>query len=103
MDEPAFPGIVLDARIIGVLRGENQLPSGETHRNERLLAVASLSQAFADIHTLDDLPENLLTHMSEFFVQYPHLLGGKTYKLLGPAGPDEANRLIEEARQNANE
>ena len=101
MDEPAFPGCVLDARIIGVIRGEDQLPSGETRRNDRLLAVANLSHAFAEIHTLDDLPEILLNHMSEFFVQYPHLLGGKVYKLLGPAGPEEATRLIEEARQNA--
>lgn len=101
MDEPAFPGCVLDARIIGVIRGEDHLPSGETRRNDRLLAVANLSQAFAEIHALDDLPKNLLDHMSEFFVQYPQLLGGKVYKLLDPAGPEEATRLIEEARQNA--
>ena len=99
MDEPAFPGVVLDTRIIGVIRGEDQLPSGEKQRNDRLLGVAEASHTFADVHTLDDLPKNLLDHMGEFFVQYPQLLGGKVYNLLGPAGPEEANRLIEEARQ----
>ena len=98
MDEPAFPGVVLDTRIIGVIRGEDVTDHGAT-RNDRLLAVADASHAFANIRTLDDLPKSLLDHMGEFFVQYPHLLAGKIYKLLGPAGPEEANRLIEEARQ----
>ncbi len=102
LDEPAFPGVVLDTRIIGVIRGENVTDEG-TSRNDRLLGVALASHDFADIQTLDDLPKNLLDHMSEFFVQYPQLLGGKVYKLLGPAGPEEATRLIEEARQNAQE
>ncbi len=101
MDEPAFPGVVLDTRILGVIRGEDQLPSGEKQRNDRLVGVAEAAHAFAELKTIDDLPQQLLDHMGEFFVQYPQLLGGKTYKLLGLAGPDEANHLIEEARQNA--
>ncbi len=100
MDEPAFPGVVLDTRIIGVIRGEDVTDQGRS-RNDRLLGVAEASHDFANVHTLDDLPKNLLDHMGEFFVQYPLLLGGKTYELLGPAGPVEANRLIEQARQNA--
>ncbi len=100
MDEPAFPGVVLDTRIIGVIRGEDVTDAGRS-RNDRLLGVAVASHDFANIETLEDLPKNLLDHMSQFFVQYPQILGGKTYNLLGPAGPDEANRLIEEARQNA--
>lgn len=102
MDEPAFPGVVLNARIIGIIRGEDVTDQGSS-RNDRLLGVAEAAHAFADMKTIDDLPKQLLDHMSEFFVQYPQLLGGKTYKLLGPAGPEEANRLIEEARNAANE
>ena len=100
MDEAAFPGVVLDTRIIGVIRGEDVTGEGSS-RNDRLLGVAEASHDFANVRTLDDLPKQLLDHMSEFFVQYPNLLGGKTYKLLGPAGPEEATRLIEEARQSA--
>lgn len=101
MDEPAFPGVVLNTRILGVIRGEDVTDQGSS-RNDRLIGVAEASHAFADMKTIEDVPKQLLDHMSEFFVQYPQLLGGKTYKLLGPAGPEEANRLIEEARNAAN-
>ena len=101
MDEPAFPGCVLDARLIGVIEGEDELDGGSTQRNDRLLAVASASHTFENLHTIDDLPQPLLDHMQEFFVTYPRLLGGKTYRLLGAKGPEEATRLIEQARNNA--
>ena len=101
MDEPAFPGCVLNARLIGVIEGEDELDGGKTQRNDRLLAVAEASHTFADIHDAANLPENLASHMREFFEQYPRLLGGKTYKVLATKGPAEAKRLIEEARRNA--
>ncbi len=97
MDEPAFPGCVLDARLIGVIEGEDELDGGETQRNDRLLAVASASDTFENFKTVDDLPPQMLKHMQEFFVTYPRLLGGKTYRILGSKGPEEAARLIEQA------
>lgn len=101
MDEPAFPGCVLDARLIGVIRGEDELDGGETQRNDRLLAVASASHTYENFKSVEDLPKQFLDHMQEFFVTYPRLLGGKTYKLLGAQGPDEAAALVEQARKNA--
>lgn len=103
MEEPAFPGCVLSVRTVGVIRGEDELPSGEMRRNDRLLAVAEASHSYSEIQALSDLPRQLLDEMSEFFVQYPKLLGGKTYKLLDRAGSEEAVRLIEEARRHAQE
>ena len=100
MDEPTFPGCVLEARLIGVIRGEDELEGGETQRNDRLLAVAQASQTFGNIQTIEDLPRQMVEHMEEFFVTYPRLLGGKVYKPLGPRGPEEAIRLVEEAIQN---
>ncbi len=100
MDEPAFPGCVLDARLIGVIEGEDVLDGGETQRNDRLLAVASASHTFADINDTKELPQRLTDHMQEFFVNYPRLLGGKTYNILGCKGPTEAAALIEQARKN---
>jgi len=38
MDEPAFPGCVVPARLIGVLEAE-QIEDGKTIRNDRLIAV----------------------------------------------------------------
>ena len=101
MDEAAFPGCVVEARIIGVIEGEDLLDSGETSRNDRLLAVALLSQTYENIQSIDDLPNHFLDHIQEFFAAYPRLLSGKTYTLLGRQGPDEAKRLIAQARQAA--
>ncbi len=101
MDEPAFPGCVMDARVIGVIEGEDDLDDGRKQRNDRLLAVASASHTFEDLQTIQDLPKQLLHSIKEFFVNYPQLLGGKTYKVLAAKGPEEAQKLIEQARRNA--
>ncbi len=100
MDEPAFPGCVLDARLLGVIEGEDELDGGKTQRNDRLLAVASASDTFENFKTVDDVPPPMLRHMQEFFANYPRVLGGKTYRILGAKGPEEANRLIETACKN---
>ncbi len=101
MDEPAVPGCVVEARLIGVIEGEDELQDGKTQRNDRLLAVASVSHTFAEVHDLTDLPEQMIRHMEEFFVSYPRLLGGKVYTILGSKGPDEARALVEQASRNA--
>ena len=101
MDEPAFPGCVLDARLIGVIEGEDELEGGKTQRNDRVLAVASHSDTYENFRTEADIPQQFLKHVEEFFVNYPRVLGGKVYRILGCKGPDEAAKLIEGARKNA--
>ena len=101
MDEPAFPGCVVNARAIGVIEGEDELDGGRKQRNDRLLAVASASHTFEDLQTIEELPKHLLDSIREFFVNYPQLLGGKTYKVLAAKSPEEANKLIEQARKHA--
>ena len=100
MDEPAFPGCVLDARVIGVIEGQDELEGGNTQRNDRVLAVASVSHTFKNVKTIDDLPTQLVDNIQEFFVNYPKVLGGKTYKILGAKGLREANELIAQAHRN---
>ena len=97
MEEAAFPGCVLDARIIGVIEGEDELDGGATQRNDRLLAVATMSQTYEDVHSVDDLPSQLSKSLQEFFVNYPKVLSGKTYKLLGVHGLKDAEKLVDAA------
>ena len=101
MDEPAFPGCVLDARVIGVIEGEDVLQDGRKRRNDRVLAVACVTHQYENVRSIDDLPRQTITHMEEFFSTYPRLLSGKIFNVLGTMGPEEAERLIEEARRNA--
>jgi inorganic pyrophosphatase len=99
MDEPAFPGCAVQARLIGVIEGE-QLDGKKKIRNDRLVAVAEMNHMYANIRKLKDLPAKWLTELQDFFVNY-HNLEGKKYKLLGCKGEDAALRLIKKAQKAA--
>ncbi len=101
MDEPAFPGCVLSARLIGAFEGEDTLEDGSKQRNDRLLAVAEASDLFENFRHVDDLPEAFRKHMEQFFENYPRVLSHKEYKLLRASGPEAAMRLVEQAREAA--
>jgi len=99
MDEPAFTGCALMARLIGVIEGE-QTAKKETTRNDRLVAVAETAHIYAHLKSLKDLPKQILREIEEFFVNY-HELQGKKYKLLACKGEKTALDLIEKARRKA--
>ena len=99
MDQPAFPGCALMARIIGVIEGE-QTSSKGTNRNDRLVAVAETARTYDHIKSLKDLPKQAFREVEEFFVNY-HRLQGKTYKLLGCRGQQAAEKLIKTASRAA--
>ncbi len=99
MDEPAYPGIVVRSRLIGVMEGE-QVEGKKKTRNDRLLAVAEANHQYANIKTYHDLPKQFLSELEQFFVNY-HKQEGKEYRLLGCKGADHAMQLIREARRAA--
>jgi inorganic pyrophosphatase len=97
MDEPAFPGCAVRARLIGVLEGE-QIDGKEKIRNDRLVAVAEANHMYANIRKLKDLPSKWVKELQDFFVNY-HNLEGKKYRLLGTKGADAAFSLIKQAQK----
>jgi len=99
MDEPAFPGCLLRARLIGVIRGD-QIDGKKRIRNDRLVAIAEATHMYADIKKLDDLPRHFVKELEDFFVNY-HKLEGKQYKLRGCGDAAEALRLIKQAKKAA--
>src|ERR1035441_4362023 len=78
MDEPAYPGCAVSARLIGVIEGE-QIDGKKRIRNDRLLAVAEANHTYAYLKKLKDLPNQTLRELQDFFVNY-HRLQGKQYK-----------------------
>jgi inorganic pyrophosphatase len=98
MDEPAFPGCALMARLIGVIEGEQTVPGEDPTRNDRLVAVAETTHMYAKFTRLKDMPKQALKEIEEFFVNY-HKLQGKKYKLLGVRGQKTALRLIAKFRK----
>ncbi|HEY4048587.1 MAG TPA: inorganic diphosphatase [Acidobacteriaceae bacterium] len=99
MDEPAFPGCAVRARLIGVIEGE-QIAGPKTIRNDRLVTIAEANHMYRNVTKLNDLPDQFLRELENFFVNY-HRLEGKQYKLLGCKGIKAALRLIKEARKAA--
>jgi inorganic pyrophosphatase len=99
MDEPAFPGIAVRARLIGVIEGE-QVEGKQKTRNDRLVAVADANHLYAKVKKLSDLPKHWIRELEIFFVNY-HGLEGKRYRLLGCQGAEAAMRLIDKARKAA--
>jgi inorganic pyrophosphatase len=99
MDEPAFPGCAVRARLIGVIEGE-QLDGKDKIRNDRLIAVAEANHQYANVRKLQDLPSQWMKELQDFFVNY-HNLEGKKYRLLGCKGPGTALNLIKAAQKAA--
>jgi len=95
MDAPAFPGCVIDSRLIGVIEGE-QIEDGKKVRNDRLVAVANHNHSHSDLNNISDMNQKLLKELGEFFVNY-HRQDAIKYKFLGTRGPKEAARLLDRA------
>ena len=96
MDEPAFPGCVIPARLIGVIEAEQRERDGKTVANDRLIAVAENSWTHRDVESLDDVSERLIEEIEHFFVSYNESKH-KTFTPKGRHGPKRARRIVEEA------
>jgi inorganic pyrophosphatase len=94
MDEPAFVGCLVAARLVGVIEAEQTERDGAVEKNDRLIAVAHKSHAHRDVRTLDDLPAVLVDEIEHFFVSY-NMARGKVFTPTGRAGPVRARHLVE--------
>jgi inorganic pyrophosphatase len=92
MDEPAYPGCLIECRIVGVLEGK-QTEEGETYRNDRFIAVSVQSHKHTDIQDLSDLNKNFLKELGTFFEQY-HKMYGSKYKYVGQKGAKAARKML---------
>src|SRR4051812_41826399 len=77
MDEPVFPGCLVECRLIGGLKAFQTEKGGKRERNDRLLAVADRSLEYEDVNTLTDLEPRLLDEIRLFFISYNKAKGKK--------------------------
>jgi inorganic pyrophosphatase len=94
MDEPAFPGVLLKCRVVGIIEGE-QGKKKNKERNDRIVAVEDQNHSYAHVKHIDDLGKMFVRELEEFFVNY-HDLQGKKYSILDVKGPAEARRRIQD-------
>ena len=91
MDEPAFTGCLVPAKLIGVIEAE-QTEEQKT-RNDRLIAVAADSRNHSHVRFLGDLNSNLLHEIERFFISYNETKG-KRFEVLNRLGPERAQELV---------
>jgi inorganic pyrophosphatase len=93
-DEPAFAGAVLKVRLIGVF--EAQQTKGKQHavRNDRVIAVSVVSRLYQSITSVDDLGDEFMTQLQQFWVNYNDLKG-RNFEITAVKGAKRACRLIE--------
>jgi inorganic pyrophosphatase len=96
MDGPAFPGTLVDVRILGVIEAEQTDGSSKPYRNDRLIAVAEGSSERGNLRKLSDLDDALLTQIETFFETYDRLTG-KTFRPIARRGARIARRLLDQA------
>ena len=95
--DPAFPGCLLRVRPIGALHVKDS--KGEEHN---VFAVPDDDPRFADIRALEDLPDQNLREVEEFFEVYKRLEGDEEVEILGWLSVEETHEVIREcARSHA--
>jgi inorganic pyrophosphatase len=98
--EATFVGCRIPVRVLGVLQAEQTEKSGETVRNDRVVAVPETEKIRPRERRLEDLPAGLLDAIERFFVTYNEA-EGRRFRVLGRGGPAEATRLVAEGRSAA--
>jgi inorganic pyrophosphatase len=88
-----FPGCCMDCRIIGALKVNQTERDGSTMRNDRFFAVPMVTQLFADINMLVQLPDNIINQMESFFKNY-NQQAGKKFEVIERIEAEEAYKMI---------
>lgn len=92
-----FTGCVVDARLIGCLLVE-QGTGEHLVTNHRYLAVTEISRQFEKVESIEDLPEELLRQVEQFFIAYI-TAEGKELRITGQLNAAQAVALTERYRK----
>lgn len=90
---PTFPGCILTARPVGLLR----MLDG-TKRDDKILAVPTSDPRYAESRDLNNLPEHILKEIAYLFETYK-VLEGKEVKILGWENAQAAKEVIKHCQK----
>jgi len=91
INEPTFPGCIIEARPIGIFR---MLDRGVA--DDKILAVPATDPLFREYEDISDIPQHFLSEVAHFFEVYKDLEGART-KPKGWEGAEAAKAEIEKA------
>jgi len=89
----SFPGCLIDCRIVGALQAQQTERDGKTIRNDRFIGIPDVSQLYADVTELAQLPESILNQLEAFFKNY-NQQAGKQFEVLDRLSAGKAYKLI---------
>ena len=96
MDAPAYPGVIVRVRLLGVIEAEQSDDGGKAYRNDRLIALADGSTERGELRKLSDLDHALMTQIETFFATYDQLTG-KRFRPIARHGRRRARTLLDDA------
>ena len=94
MDSPGYPGVVVSARLLGVIEADQTDAEGSTVRNDRLIALAEGSTTRGDVRALKDLDPNLIDQITAFFVRYNEMKG-RRFRVRAVRGQRRARNILQ--------
>ncbi|MCK9151760.1 inorganic diphosphatase [Methanobacterium alcaliphilum] len=89
MDQPTFPGCIIETRPIGIMR---MIDGGDN--DDKILGVPVEDPRFKDIKDISDVPSHLLKEIAQFFKEYKNLEGKKT-EVIGWENAEKAFEAVE--------
>lgn len=99
-DGTSYPGVVIPCRLIGVLQVEQtNVETRDRERNDRLAAVPLNAPNLESVASVFELSEQTRAELVRFFLNAV-AFEGKDLKILGWAGPGEAESLLESSGQS---
>jgi inorganic pyrophosphatase len=93
VSEPTFPGCVIEVRVVGILRTQD-----ERGQDDKLLCVPCEDPGWADVCDLGDVPERMRAEIEHFFSIYKEP-EGREVTVHGWEDAAAALRTVQEARE----
>lgn len=70
MEEPTFPGCLIECRLMAVLEATQQEKGKSAIRNDRMVAVSIASVLYKNITEVAELNRNMAKEIENFFIDY---------------------------------
>jgi inorganic pyrophosphatase len=99
MDEPAFPGCLVRARLIGNIQArQKKMGKKNSFRNDRLIAFAEKNLTHCEVNSLGNLNAEIIDQMEHFFISY-NRMEGKEFKPIGRDGSTGAKKRVQQGQR----
>ncbi len=93
VQEPSFPGCLIEVRPVGILNMVDQ-----SERDQKVIAVPKDDPRYNQVHTMDQIFPHVRRELEHFFSIYKELEGRVT-RMEGWGGPHEARKAIMDSRR----